>query len=126
MTEAEWLACADPGPMLRFLRWKGSSRRWRLFACACCRQAWHPLADEGLRTAVELAERYADELASAQELAELRSTAGGTSAWVAAKQKARQSSQAGGRGSPCALLRDLFGPLPFRAVSVEPAALAWD
>jgi hypothetical protein len=26
MTEAEWLACADPGPMLAFLRGKARDR----------------------------------------------------------------------------------------------------
>ena len=37
MTEAEWLACNDPTPMLEFLRDKASERKLRLFFCACCR-----------------------------------------------------------------------------------------
>jgi hypothetical protein len=31
MTEAEWLACADPEKMLEFLRGRASERKLRLF-----------------------------------------------------------------------------------------------
>jgi hypothetical protein len=78
MTEAEWLACGDPGPMLTALfgcppdedddhpgtgptiPGFASVRKLRLFCCACCRRAWGRLASPDGRTAVELAERYAD------------------------------------------------------------------
>lgn len=43
MTEAEWLACTNPRPMLEFLRGKASERKLRLFSCACCRLVWHIL-----------------------------------------------------------------------------------
>src|SRR5687767_13473675 len=66
MTEQEWLACADPAVMLVFLRGKGSDRKLRLFACACCRAVW-PLLDPIHCRAVEVAERYADQLASEEE-----------------------------------------------------------
>jgi hypothetical protein len=59
MTEAEWLACADPTPMLNLLRGKPRERKLRLFACACVCRAWHLLTDTG-RQAVEAAEAYAD------------------------------------------------------------------
>jgi hypothetical protein len=69
MTEAEWLACGDPGRMLAFLRGSASERKLRLFACACCRRLWHLLAGNPARQAVEVAERYADGLADQAEMA---------------------------------------------------------
>jgi hypothetical protein len=77
MTEAEWLACRDPDALLEFLHAEARARRQpqpsrrnlRLFACACCRRAWPAIADDRSRKAVEVAERYADRLATRQELA---------------------------------------------------------
>jgi hypothetical protein len=40
-----------------------------LFACACCRSAWHRIAEESGRNAIEVAERFADGQAGADELA---------------------------------------------------------
>ena len=69
MTEAEWLACTNPKPMLEFLEGKVSERKLRLFACACCRKVWHLLKEPCLPVAVELAEQFADSQASVEELA---------------------------------------------------------
>jgi hypothetical protein len=75
MTEAEWLACDNPMPMLEFLRGKVSDRKLRLFACACCRRLWHLMPESYSRRAVEASERYADGSAGAQELLSARSEA---------------------------------------------------
>ena len=68
MTEQEWLTCADPRPMLEFLRGKASDRKLRLFACACCRRVSHLFASQRSRATLELAERYADEPASKKQI----------------------------------------------------------
>jgi hypothetical protein len=70
MVESEWAVCGDPKPMLRHLGCKAGDRKRRLFACACCRRAWHLLVDPRVRHAVETAERYADKEASESELEE--------------------------------------------------------
>ena len=71
MTEAEWLACADPRPMLAFLRGQASDRKFRLFACALGRAVRDSQRLLGPSTAA-VAERYADGLASDQDLASER------------------------------------------------------
>jgi hypothetical protein len=70
MTEAEWLSSTDPRPMLEFLRNSDSAskRKLRLFAVACCRRI-EPHLDEHGRNAVDVAELFADGLASDGELA---------------------------------------------------------
>jgi hypothetical protein len=68
VTEAEWLSCADPTTMLEFLRGKASDRKLRLFACAFGRAVRDSEHQPGPST-VAVAERYADGLASDQELA---------------------------------------------------------
>ena len=60
MTEAEWLACTDPTPLLEFLGDRASSRKLRLFAVACCRRIWPLITEAHCREAVEIAERFAD------------------------------------------------------------------
>jgi hypothetical protein len=77
MTEEQWLSAEEPYAMLRHLRqhgglsrMQGGRRLQRLFACACCRRAWHLFGDERERRVIETAERAADGKASRQELAD--------------------------------------------------------
>jgi len=140
MTEAEWLKCTDPQPMLAFLRGKVSDRKLRLFAVACSRRMWDWIDVLG-RAAVEAAEDFADGLAGPDELRAARLACqgtGGQSAWYAAAsnsaiaaRNAARSAQAGVAnnaplGSETAellaqarLLRDIFGD-PFRSLSLDP------
>ncbi len=74
MTEQEWLMCAEPKPMLEFLQGKASDRKLRLFAIACCRYDWGRLIVT-CRNTVEVAERFADGKASAEELAQAKQAA---------------------------------------------------
>jgi hypothetical protein len=69
MTEKQWLKCADPTKMLEFLRDKGSDRKLRLFACACCRHVLHRISDDRVRAALEVSEKFADGAATPKRLA---------------------------------------------------------
>ena len=67
MTESEWLGCADPTPLLEFLRGKASERKLRLFACACCRRVSHLMSDSRAFHAMDVAERAAEGGVSEEE-----------------------------------------------------------
>jgi len=88
LSEAEWAGCNRAYDMLDDLRARSAGhpdwRRMRLFGCACCRTVWHLLGDERSRAAVEVAERYADGDATAEELAD--AAAGASAAAYATKK----------------------------------------
>src|SRR5690348_9986646 len=69
MTEAEWLTCTDPIPMLEFLHGKTSERKMHLFACACCRRIWSLLGDVRSRRVIEAAEQFIEGEISQETLA---------------------------------------------------------
>jgi hypothetical protein len=83
MTESEWRGCTSPRPMLLFLlgtralrviaveafpACRGSDRKLRLFACACYHRLRDLLPDPVARAAVLVAERFADDSATAEAL----------------------------------------------------------
>lgn len=139
MTAAEWKVCTDPMPMLAFLEGKASGRKLRLFGAACCRSLWELLSDERSREAVRLVERFADGEAASEDLERAR-----VLAWQACAARPGQAAQLVGvvashppvdlasgmslyfyfvgRPQAAHLLRDLFGPLPFRRVTVQAGA----
>jgi hypothetical protein len=145
MTESEWLACTDPNAMLDFLQGKATDRKFRLFAAACCRGIWGLLDLIGTG-AVEVAERHADGAVSAEELSRAvnhswwgadrlnyeedhiwvagwaaHAAVAGEDPFEAAALAAGAARREDEPASQCILLRDCFGPLPFRPVSVSPA-----
>lgn len=73
MTESEWLTCTNHIDLIRFIASRVSGRKLRLFAVACCRrQRSLFLAQKPCYwQAVEVAEKYADGLASLSELAQI-------------------------------------------------------
>src|SRR5262245_16383751 len=91
MTEAEWLGCDGLQGMLTFIAWNfgEAERQPRLFAVACTRRVWHRLSDERSREAVRVAERFADGLASHEQL-----------------QRAREAAQQAAEGGNLELLDD--------------------
>jgi hypothetical protein len=68
VTEAEWLACDEPETLLERSGFGNSARKSRLLAVACCRRIWDQFVDDRSRRAVEVAERYADGVATDSEL----------------------------------------------------------
>jgi hypothetical protein len=67
MTEAEWLECNDPTPMLEYIKGRGSERKIRLLAVACCRTYSKYFSNEESWEAVEVASQVADGIAQSGE-----------------------------------------------------------
>jgi hypothetical protein len=69
MTDAKWLAGAEPQKVLLALARDGvSERKRRLFACACCREAVRLIPDDRALRAVEIAERLVDGATTDEEV----------------------------------------------------------
>jgi hypothetical protein len=132
MTEAEWLECSDPVPLLEFLRGKASDRKLRLFACACCQRPYFQVALKAYREAVEAAQREAPRGTPEVErlVDEDMATAAGwvilEDAWEAAYQVTAVRWDASWwpdePGHQLALLHDILGN-PFRPVPIDPACI---
>lgn len=71
MGNRERLACDDPNEMWMLFAGR-SERKSRLLVVALCRQLWNVFRDEACQIAVEVAERFADELANEDKLDKAR------------------------------------------------------
>jgi len=69
VNEQEWLAATDLVPMVDFLGQKASQRKLRLFAVTCCRWVTQLGTDTPFLKSLDVAERFADGAATADELA---------------------------------------------------------
>jgi hypothetical protein len=105
MTEQEWVGGTDPETLLALLGSSGeaSARKWRLFACACCRQVWHLLKNESSQRALEGAERLADQLVSSGEL---------ESVWEAADEAYWLKVEDGDEAAAAWMALTMLGDLP--------------
>jgi hypothetical protein len=149
-TEADWVECVDPDSMLEFLRGKVSDRKLRLFACACVRNYLRfmafPHSDTGnLMQSLELSERYADGLTTRDEWWRGTREQFHFSPWqaedarveaVAAVEAAAgvagwhrtshfdQQEEVAERRRLATFVHCVFGPLPFRPITLDPTWLS--
>jgi hypothetical protein len=151
MTEAEWNGCTDSINMLRFLTVEGkaSDRKLRLFTCACARDLLAHNPDvhcppeqggkEGFEAAILRSEAAADgqgpplppysfgsvwvELPDASEAAYV---VFGADPDVGILLRDPAEAAKDFLVEPGLWLRDIFGPLLFRKVRLDPAWLAWN
>lgn len=97
MTEAEWLACEKPTPMMDWLRTRGSERQFYLAGVAAVRQVDHLLTGQRYRDLLLLIERYADGLVWKQDLerAQREAEASAFNEFMELLRQGRSQSQAG-------------------------------
>jgi hypothetical protein len=119
MTEERWLRSARPAELLDFLLHGGASgRKLRLYGVACARRVRRrPEQIEEAYAVIAVAERFADGLATAEELEAARPYPRKNSHWTIAEPGApgvavsftEPSRKEAKQSVKAALLRDLFG-----------------
>jgi hypothetical protein len=145
--ESEWWRVRNPAPMLGFLEGRASDRKLRLVMVAWCRRAWDSLP-KPIREFVDATDRYVEGELTGEELMGYRDGYveerlrdygySEPSDWTAPQNPwtdACESFNYGGRNflniivqqqSQTDLLREIFGPLPFRPVTVQPSWVQWN
>src|SRR5260370_823189 len=107
MTESQWQTCADPAPMLAFLRRRARERKLRLFAVACSHRI----------------------LQDASPRAQAVAGGAGEGGWSAQRQReadlACQDSKQRESQVQAEMVREIFGN-PFHSLSIDPTWLRWN
>jgi len=106
-----------------------NDKNLRLFACWCVRQIWHLLTDERSRNAVVVAEKYANGLATDDELAAARAAAWGSAwaaAWGAAWDAAWAAAWAAARGAAWGAAWDAARAVAWAVAWGAARGAAWD
>ena len=93
MTEAEWLACADPTRLMQWERIAPADLPLRLFAVACCRRIPALNSRPTLAAVIDTAERFAARLATEEELRNANLGAEGIAGSAGEATDARESAE---------------------------------
>jgi hypothetical protein len=140
MNEQEWLVCTHPWLMFEAVNEVATDRKFRLFACACYRLNWPSVTDALARSAVLLAEQYADGVISWETLNQAKRSShpacwhltcksGKAAAWDVVDDAYLEfvdDKDACQKLTPLAsLFREVFRN-PFRPVAVDPAWRVWN
>jgi hypothetical protein len=128
MTEQEWLECTDPQVMLEWLKQNGnaSDRKLDLFSRACQQRIIHLIADKRAVERWEQEEEGMGVVLNAIDVAAETAAYAARHAAIANQTTPRtrlltfNSTKIGEQEIQAALLRDLYGPLLFHPVTIDP------
>jgi hypothetical protein len=122
LLEREWLASGEPEKMLAFLKGKASKRKMYLFQCAAIHRLGPLLTAEQHHILTDIYQK-AETMSGPEETLEAYHPQ--IPFWRLGGLHTTYIGE-GERWARAKLLRDIFGPLPFRSITVSPAVLTWN
>jgi hypothetical protein len=123
LLEREWLASGEPDGMLAFLERKASKRKIHLFYCAAVHRLSTMLTAEERRTLTDRYQKAETMSGPASRLSLLLPLM--PPFWGGRVELLKPFNGEGERWARAKLLRDIFSPLPFRPIALNPAWLTW-